>query len=876
MKEILESLDLQIKKLEEILPKEEFLKTRKLYFSGNCQVLTYGKDRWEILVESPEGEDEEWLISYDENDWCCSQKKMQKDWTPESAAALFQIREDLQKTEPKVHKEGKTYSRKGMIKRVMAERREKAEKADYQIVFADNIYGEHKLTNEKGVSYKITLRDFKNETGYIDNPDLKTNKLGTTKHLIYAFNTLKSDKNLFNKLSKTYPFIEIYLDPLNDYRITRFYPHEMKPDAAALIEKYFGESQFIKEEKVKDFLLFIRDAADIPLIKIRKEVEERVEKAWNQEMLETVEQTETLDFSLLKAKLFPYQKQGIQFATFRDGAIIADEMGLGKTLQAIGTAVMKKKLFDFKRCLIICPASLKSQWKHEIEKFSDEEAVVVEGLPGERAEIYKNSNAYFLIANYETVLRDLPKMNQMDTDFVILDEAQKIKNFSTVTAQNIKRLKKKHALVITGTPLENRLIDLYSIVGFVDPYFLAPLWEFSYQHCYFDLHKKDKIMGYYDLQKLNQRLQPILLRREKKEVIKDLPQVTEITVPVSMHPVQLDYHASFARGVSSILVKKFISPYDWQKLMLLLNNMRMVCDSSYLIDKETYHSPKLIELKHILLEKLDLKNNQRKIIIFSEWVNMLNLIGRMLHEIGIGYVQLTGKVQVKNRKKLIEKFENEPSCQVFLSSEAGGSGLNLQVADTVINFELPWNPAKKNQRIGRIDRLGQISNQLTVINLITLNSFEMKIASGLNLKQNLFDGVLNVDGYDEVDFSASGRAQFIQELEAALAGIEEPVLDELDVEEEQETIYPELLEDLIAEKNTASEIEYEPETSVSEKPGEVSSSSEDIEKVLNSGMEFLSGLMKMATGKDSGLKDGKVEVNKETGEVVMKFKLPGI
>jgi SNF2 family DNA or RNA helicase len=243
---------------------------------------------------------------------------------------------------------------------------------------------------------------------------------------------------------------------------------------------------------------------------------------------------------------------------------------------------MKKKLFDFKKCLIICPASLKEQWKQEIEKFSEEKADIIQGLPRERRKIYKESDAYFLIANYETVLRDVHAMNKMQTDFVILDEAQRIKNFSTITAQNIKKLERKHALIITGTPIENKLIDLYSVMQFIDPNYLAPLWEFSYQHCYFDESKKDKITGYYDLQQLNERLKPVLIRREKRHVIKDLPNITEVTVPVNMHPDQADYHASFAQGVSSILHKKYISPYDMQRLMMLLNNMRMVCDSTYL------------------------------------------------------------------------------------------------------------------------------------------------------------------------------------------------------------------------------------------------------------------------------------------------------
>jgi superfamily II DNA/RNA helicase len=312
--------------------------------------------------------------------------------------------------------------------------------------------------------------------------------------------------------------------------------------------------------------------------------------------------------------------------------------------------------------------------------------------------------------------------------------------------------------------------------------------------------------------------------------------------------------------------------------MLLMSNMRMVCDSTFLIDKESHFSPKLHELKHILLEKLNLKNNKNKVIIFSEWVTMLHLIGKMLHECGIGFAQLSGQVAIKNRDKLVKKFESEPDCQVFLSTEAGGAGLNLQVADTVINFELPWNPAKKNQRIGRIDRLGQLSKNLTVINLITKNSIETKIASGLTLKQSLFDGVLNNEnGPDVVDFSASGKAQFLKELEGIMEGftsVQTELYEELtpltEIEQAEETML-----DIVADENTLQTTDAE---NVKEQESQLSERLEKLEtmeKVMNQGMEFLSGMFKMATGKDLGFEGKKMEIDKETGEVIMRFKMPG-
>lgn len=249
-------------------------------------------------------------------------------------------------------------------------------------------------------------------------------------------------------------------------------------------------------------------------------------------------------------------------------------------------------------------------------------------------------------------------------------------------------------------------------------------------------------------------------------MLEQLPELSEMNVPVVLSDTQLEMHAGFARSLAQFLGKKYKTIYDMQRIFQILTSMRMVCNSTYLIDKETNISPKLDELKEILLEKLNVKETRRKIIIFSEWTTMLTLIEKVLQANGIGYVTLTGKVPVKKRGKLIDTFTEDPDCLVFLSSEAGGTGLNLQMADTVINFELPWNPARKNQRIGRIHRIGQKSSHLTVINLVAIDSIEERIASGIELKESLFDAVLNEgDATDEVDFTKKGRSTMINQIE---------------------------------------------------------------------------------------------------------------
>ena len=375
-----------------------------------------------------------------------------------------------------------------------------------------------------------------------------------------------------------------------------------------------------------------------------------------------------------------------------------------------------------------------------------------------------------------------------------------------------------------------------------------------------------------------------MIRREKRNVLDQLPNVQQIDIPVALAREQAEYHASYANGIARIIRKKFLTAYDLQRLQLLLSCMRMVCDSTYLIDEKTNVSPKMDELKDILFEQLNLRNNHRKVIIFSEWVKVHKLIGQMLRQNKIGFVELSGKVPVKSRGDLIRKFENSPECQIFLSTEAGGAGLNLQVADTLINFELPWNPAKKNQRIGRIDRLGQMSSKLTIYNLITRNSIEQQIAAGLMVKQNLFDGVLDSGSKtDYVDFSSKGRSQFIDQMEAFINSIEgEEGADDIshDTHEEvfeQEEVFAEDLElmdfrDEDADKRQTETIDVSKQQK--DIPVTRESKTDELEQVMTSGMQFLAGLYKMSTGKDLGLDDRQIKINRETGEVTMTFKLP--
>jgi len=781
-------------------------------------------------------------------------------------ACIYWLYENFKPQETKTP-EGKIYSRDGMIRRVLSERRDKAAKANYKVVPGKYFYGDHILYNEKNEKFHITLWKPEQYKGYINNIDWKTNKLATTKHIIFLCDYMRKNPEKFINLPLRSPYLEITLDPLNDYSLTWKYIGVLSLDQQKVIDTLFPPdlSHIVLAQYVQK-VNYIRSLENRNDVVVRPEVYDKLAQYFDDLLIKNIEnENKEPDLSEIKADLFPYQKEGVSFCLYKKAAIIADEMGLGKTLQAISVALMKRKYLDFKSTLIICPSSVKYQWKKEILKYTGLEALVVEGLPELRKTQYQNNEFFFFIINYETVLRDFDAINHKKFDLIILDEAQKIKNFETKTSKAIGALYKEHGLVLTGTPIENKLIDLYGVILFLDKYKVTPLWEFSYQHCIFDKISSNKINGYYNLNSLKSKVSDLIIRRQKKDVIKQLPSVLQKDIYLRLSEEQSYIHSRLGSKLAQILAKKFKTPFDWDEILKIMTNMRRVSNSSFLIDKTTNASSKIIELEHILTQRLNIKETGKKVIIFSEWVDSLLIIEILLQKLKIGYVKLTGKVQAKKRGDLISAFQNKDDIQVFLSTEAGGSGLNLQFADTLINFEIPWNPAKKNQRIGRIDRIGQSSTKLHIFNLICLDSIEIKIASGLTLKQNLFDNVLNHDANEDVvDFSNEGKAQFIKMLEEMLEFDENGYFKSDFKPENEGVVALEEEESLLLLEETNQEPEEKINTPEFEK----------LEQVLTKGMEFLSGLFEMTTGEKLGGTDGHtIKVDKQTGEVTLKFKM---
>jgi superfamily II DNA or RNA helicase len=464
--------------------------------------------------------------------------------------------------------------------------------------------------------------------------------------------------------------------------------------------------------------------------------------------------------------LLPYQREGMLHLAFGERTLLADEMGLGKTVQAIAACELLARRKGIERVLVVCPASLKAEWEEQIARFTDRAARPVFGARPARLAAYREPT-FFTIVNYEQVLGDAPDINEiLHPDVVVLDEAQRIKNWQIKTARRVKSLRSPFAFVLTGTPVENRIDELYSIVQYLDPELVGPLFRFNRD--FYELDERGRPVDYKNLAELRRRLQPVMLRRRKSDVEAELPGRMVKTYFVPMAEEQALRYADYSKHAASLLAqarRRPLTPKEFERLQMLLACMRMICDTPAILDPTCRVSPKLEELEGILSDLLE--EPERKIIVFSEWERMLEMVRELAGELGVEVAWHTGSVPQQRRRAEIVRFKQDPACRLFLSTDSGSVGLNLQVASAVVNVDLPWNPAKLEQRIARAWRKNQ-TRSVTVVNLVCEDSIEHQILHLLGHKQALADGVLDGQGDLGALKMPSGRAAMIERMEAMM------------------------------------------------------------------------------------------------------------
>lgn len=456
---------------------------------------------------------------------------------------------------------------------------------------------------------------------------------------------------------------------------------------------------------------------------------------------------------LLHTTLHPYQVEGVKFAFTGGRTINADEMGLGKTVQAIATAELLKKEGMVSSVIIICPTSLKYQWLSEIRKFTDSTALVVEGDLMRRNEQFQSADYFYKICSYHAISNNVKAGYAPSADMIIYDELQRLKNRDTQMGRQLRNLRSEYVMALSGTPLENKLEELYSVVQFVDQFLLGPLYEFT------DLTtvKEDtgRVVGYKNLHKVSEMLRHTLLRRRKADVKLQMPSRTDTNMYVPMTKEQRAMHEEYKLHVATLIHKwkrfKFLSEADRKRLLLMLSMMRMVCDSTFIIDQKSRYDTKIDEIKEIVAS---VRESGGKVVVFSQWERMLRILSQELEKEDTDFCFLHGGVPSAKRKNLIDRFRDDPDCTVFLSTDAGATGLNLQSASLLINVDLPWNPAVLEQRIARIYRLGQ-ENPVQIINMISRDTIEQRMLATLDFKSNLSAGIL--DGGEDAVFIESTK-----------------------------------------------------------------------------------------------------------------------
>ncbi len=463
-------------------------------------------------------------------------------------------------------------------------------------------------------------------------------------------------------------------------------------------------------------------------------------------LVRTIKQVEDSEIpvpDLFTDVLRDYQKLGYRWLKTLDmcgfGGILADDMGLGKTIQILALLTDEYLIKNTKKkSVVIAPTSLIYNWENEILRFVPNlKAVAVVGAKSERINILKNSDADVFITSYELLKRDIPEYQEIDFRFEILDEAQNIKNFSTISAKAVKKLKAETRFALTGTPIENRLSELWSIFDYVMPGFLYTNRKFreKFEVPIVKLNQVEALKG------IQRMIAPFILRRDKKQVLKELPDKLEYNLFAKMDGEQHKLYTANVVKLREEIAAKTENDFASNKIRFLaqLTKLRQICcDPSLCYDNYEDESSKLELCVDLVKNSIE---GGHKILLFSQFTSMLDIISKRLTSEGISFYIMTGSTYKEDRMNLVSKFNKDDTSVFLISLKAGGTGLNLTGADIVIHYDPWWNVAVENQATDRAHRIGQ-EKVVSVFKLITKDSVEENIVTLQKSKQKLSSDII--------------------------------------------------------------------------------------------------------------------------------------
>ena len=737
------------------------------------------------------------------------------------------------------------------------------------------VFSEFDVTNpESGRTYRVVIRGSNPGENHCSCPDFSVNTLGTCKHI--EFTLAKLQRQPANKAAMRAGYQPAFSEVWLRYGAQREVIFRLGGECPAALKtlagRYFNRDGVLKDNGFAIFDTFLKDAHQtghevrcyddaigfIAQVRDRAALAERVDAAFPDGV-----HSRAFD-RLLKVPLYEYQRAGALFASRAGRCLLADDMGLGKTIQAIAAVEILARTAGVERVLVVTPTSLKHQWKQEIAKFTERSSEVIEGLTLKRETLYRTPTCY-KITNYDVIHRDMEMIRQWSPDLIVLDEAQRIKNWKTRAARCVKQLPSQYAIVLTGTPLENRLEELHSIVEFVDRFRLGPSFRFLAEHQAVD--EDGRVVGYRNLNAISETLKPILIRRTKAQVLKELPQRLDKHLFVPMTPQQQVHHDENREIVARIVAKwrryKFLSESDQRRLMVALQYMRMSCNSTYLLDPSTDFGNKVNEFDAQLSELLETPDT--KVVVFSQWLRTHELLAARLQKRRHEFVLFHGGVPGPKRKDLIARFKEDERCRVFLSTDAGGVGLNLQAASAVMIMDQPWNPAVLEQRIGRVHRLGQ-RRPVNVVHFIAKDTIEHAMLGTLQFKRSLFAGVLD-SGDNEVFLGGNRLKKFMETVEQATTSI--PAAAPVEAVSVTEMEPP--------ETEQATSADEEPVTAPA-KPAAIGGvDTAVLTGLISAGRQFLDQLSQslFAPAGGDGAASSLIEHDEKTGRSYLKLPVPG-
>jgi hypothetical protein len=648
------------------------------------------------------------------------------------------------------------------------------------------VFSTFEVTNrESKRSYRVAIRGEALGVNYCSCPDFTTSQLGVCKHVAFVLHRLRRKRGASRLLKAGFspPYSEVAVAYDGPPRLRLLLGTDCPPAVRSRAGRDFPAGLMGHDHDVRLLQRFQRlaeraghelrvyDDAQSLLARWQDAAtrNERLREAFPRGAKDP-----GLRRLLKNLTLHPYQCEGAWFLAERGRSLLADDMGLGKTAQAIAGALLLERVSGVKQVLLVAPASICGQWAQEIMRFTGREALVVRGTKELRDELWARPAPAWKIVTYETLARDRERIDAWGVDLLILDEAQRIKNYPTLAAQAVRRLDAPLRFVLTGTPIENRLDELHALIEILDPSLLGPLFTFKDRHSEYE-PDTTKVVGYRDLDQIARDISQVVLRRTRAQVMNQLPGRSVVVLREPLTPAQFERHDEDRQEVAKLVLRwrrrKFLTESEQNILKKLLMRMRMVCDDLRLVDPKQRSGGKLEQVLTLVTQEL--ADPTVKIVIFSAWMAMHGLIIEQLRAQGLGYTFLHGGVPAVQRPELIQRFREDPRCRVFLSTDCGATGLNLQCASVLINVDLPWNPAVREQRISRIHRQGQ-QRPVRIYDLIAEDGIEAGISQLLVFKSGLAAGVL--DGQATwVRMEGSSLQRFMRSVDALTTSLDADV-----------------------------------------------------------------------------------------------------